>query len=69
MKQKFISQNQRLAKMLLKSKRGLTSVEIQNLLGTVCPHKRISDLKQAGMKIIKVATERDGCKYAYKAEA
>ena len=58
----------RLAKLLCKSKRGLTSVDIQLKIGTVCPHKRISDLKEAGIcKVTKIPTSRDGCKFAYRA--
>ena len=63
------SQALRLANMLCKSKAGLTSVDIQERLGTVCPHKRISDVKKIGAyKVIKLKTDRHGCLYAYRAE-
>lgn len=58
-----------LAKMLCSSKRGLTSVDIQKKLGTTCPHKRVSDVKKLGTyKVIKIDTDRDGCRFAYRAE-
>lgn len=63
------SQALRLASMLCNSKNGMTSVDIQNRLGTVCPHKRISDVKELGTyKVIQTPTDRHNCKYAYRAE-
>jgi hypothetical protein len=47
-----MSQCQILGKLLLR-KRGVTSMEIINLVGTVCPHKRLSDLKAKGWTITK----------------
>lgn len=63
------SQALRLAHMLCNSQYGLTSVDIQERLGTVCPRKRISDVKKIGAyKVIKLETDRHGCKFAYRAE-
>ena len=38
---------------LLKRKNGVTALEIILQVGTVCPHKRMSDLKDAGWTIVK----------------
>ena len=38
---------------LLTRKRGLTSMEIIQAIGTVCPHKRLADLKAMGWTITK----------------
>ena len=38
---------------LLTRKRGVTSYEIMLALKTVCPHKRMSDLKARGWTIVK----------------
>ena len=46
------TQLERLGKLLTR-KRGITSWEIVELVGTVCPHKRISDLKERGWLITK----------------
>ena len=46
------SQCERLGQLLTR-KRGVTPMEIIHLIGTVCPHKRMADLKQDGWKIIK----------------
>jgi hypothetical protein len=40
-------------KMLLSRKSGTTAMEIVVLAGTVCPHKRMSDLKARGWTITK----------------
>jgi hypothetical protein len=38
---------------LLSRKRGVTAMEIITIVGTVCPHKRMSDLKACGWTITK----------------
>lgn len=40
-------------KKLLQRKQGATSMEIISIVGTVCPHKRMSDLKKEGYTILK----------------
>lgn len=47
-----LSQHQLLAK-LLSRKCGTTAYEISALVGTVCPHRRLSDLKARGWTITK----------------
>ena len=47
-----MTQPQRLAQMLLR-KRGVTAMEIIRTICTVCPHKRMSDLKACGWTITK----------------
>lgn len=44
------SQRRRL-EMLLKRTKGTTSWEIMSVCRTVCPHRRLSDLKEAGWTI------------------
>lgn len=39
-------------KQMLKRKQGITSMEIIKELGTVCPHRRLSDLKEQGWSIL-----------------
>lgn len=46
------TQCDRLAKMLTR-KRGCTALEIIVTVGTVCPHKRLSDLKEKGWLITR----------------
>lgn len=46
------TQCDRLAKMLTR-KRGCTALEIIVTVGTVCPHKRLSDLKEKGWIITR----------------
>ena len=46
------TQCERLGKLLMR-KRGVTPMEIIELVGTVCPHKRLADLKAEGWKITK----------------
>ena len=46
------TQLERLGKLLTR-KRGITSWEIMQEVGTVCPHKRMSDLKERGWLITK----------------
>jgi hypothetical protein len=40
-------------KKLLQRKQGATSMEIISIVGTVCPHKRMADLKEQGYTILK----------------
>lgn len=47
-----MTQNKRLASLLIR-KRGATAMEIISQVGTVCPHKRMSDLKATGWTIVK----------------
>lgn len=47
-----MTQHQILAK-LLSRKSGTTALEIIQRVGTVCPHKRMSDLKALGWTITK----------------
>lgn len=47
-----MTQNQILSK-LLSRKCGTTAMEIIQRVGTVCPHKRMSDLKDRGWTITK----------------
>ena len=55
-----MTQHQALGK-LLQRKRGATAFEISMLIGTVCPHKRLSDLKDMGWTILR--QEVPGQKY------
>lgn len=55
-----MTQHEKLGK-LLKRKRGVTALEIIQLVGTVCPHKRLSDLKDMGWTILRQPIE--GQKY------
>lgn len=48
-------------KKLLQRKRGVTSYEICTLMGTVCPHRRLTDLKEQGWTILR--QEIEGQKY------
>jgi hypothetical protein len=47
-----MTQHQALGKLLTRRK-GVTAWEIIQLVGTVCPHKRLSDLKASGWTITK----------------
>lgn len=47
-----MTQHQALGKLLTRRK-GVTAWEIIQLVGTVCPHKRMSDLKASGWTITK----------------
>lgn len=47
-----MTQYQALGKLLTRRK-GVTAWEIIQLVGTVCPHKRMSDLKASGWTITK----------------
>jgi hypothetical protein len=47
-----MTQFQKLSKLLLRRK-GVTAWEIVQIVGTVCPHKRLSELKAAGWTITK----------------
>lgn len=47
-----MTQHERLAKLLQRDV-GVTAFEIIQLVGTVCPHKRLSDLKERGWTIVK----------------
>lgn len=40
-------------KRLLSRKNGTTSFEICTLMGTVCPHRRLTDLRLQGWEITK----------------
>jgi Helix-turn-helix domain len=51
-----MTQHKKLAS-LLKRKRGVTAWEIIQIVGTVCPHKRMSDLKEIGWTITKQQVE------------
>jgi hypothetical protein len=48
-------------KRLITRKRGATSFEIATLMGTVCPHRRLTDLKEHGWTILR--KEIDGQSY------
>lgn len=43
---------QEILKKLLTRKRGVTSYEIALEMGTVCPHRRITELKEEGWTIL-----------------
>lgn len=47
-----MTQPQLLSKLLTR-RNGVTAMEIIQLVGTVCPHKRMSDLKAHGWTITK----------------
>lgn len=47
-----MTQYQRLGKLLTR-KTGATAMEIVSTVGTVCPHKRMSELKDKGWTITK----------------
>lgn len=47
-----MTQYQALSKLLTRRK-GVTAWEIIQIVGTVCPHKRLSDLKANGWTITK----------------
>jgi len=47
-----MNQLQKLKRLLL-SKRGCTSVDIANVLPSVSPHRRISDIRAEGWTILK----------------
>lgn len=47
-----MTQTKRLEQLLTR-KRGVTSMEIIGAIGTVCPHKRMSELKARGWTITK----------------
>lgn len=47
-----MTQHQKLGKLLLR-KRGVTALEIVQLVGTVSPHRRLTDLKEQGWTIVK----------------
>ena len=53
---------QEILKRLLTRKRGATSFEIATLMGTVCPHRRLTDLKEQGWTILRqeVEGQKDG---------
>ena len=44
-------------KKLLRRKKGATSLEIIQIVGTVCPSKRVSELRQQGLNVIKIQVE------------
>lgn len=46
---------------LLTRKRGCTAMEIIQVAGTVCPHKRMAEMKDCGWTITR--QEIDGCKH------
>lgn len=50
------SQYDRLAKLLTR-KKGATAMDIVEAVGTVCPHKRLSEMKQRGWSIRREAVE------------
>ena len=39
-------------KEMLVRKQGITSIQIINEIGTVCPHRRLTDLKEQGWTIL-----------------
>ncbi len=47
-----MTQYERLAKLLTR-KRGATAMDIVQAAGTVCPHKRLSELKARGWTITR----------------
>lgn len=48
---------QEILKKLLTRKRGVTSYEITLKMGTVCPHRRLTDLKEEGWSILRKEVE------------
>jgi hypothetical protein len=61
------TQYDRLAKLLTR-KSGATAMDIVEAVGTVCPHKRLSELKERGWRIWREAIE--GKSYGrYRGEA
>lgn len=48
---------QEILKKLLTRKRGVTSFEIAMEMGTVCPHRRLTDLKEQGWSILRKDVE------------
>ncbi len=60
-----MSQQDRLVTAL--KRRWMTSGDIVGLLGSVCPHKRISELKQAGVVINKRPSSNPSFKFEYRA--
>lgn len=46
------SQYDRLAKLLTR-KKGATAMDIISVVGTTCPHKRLSDMKERGWRITR----------------
>ena len=48
---------QEILKRLLTRKRGVTSYEIALEMGTVCPHRRLTDLKEEGWTILRQEIE------------
>lgn len=50
------TQYQRLAKLLTR-KHGCTALEIIVAVGSVCPHKRLSDMKERGWTILRQEIE------------
>lgn len=47
-----MTQHQILAKLLLR-KRGTTAMEVAQAIGSTCPHKRISEFRDAGWTVVK----------------
>ena len=54
------TQLERLGKLLTR-KRGITSWEIVKFVGTVTPHRRLSDLKERGWIITKKEVLNSSC--------
>lgn len=50
------SQYDRLAKLLTR-KKGATAMEVIEAVGTVCPHKRLSEMKERGWDITRKQAE------------
>lgn len=50
------TQYQRLERLLTR-KKGATAMDIVQAIGTTCPHKRVSDLRQRGWTILWVRKE------------
>lgn len=48
---------QEILKKLLTRKRGVTSYEIMQLVGSVSPHSRLSELKKQGWSILRKEIE------------
>lgn len=50
------SQYERLEKLLTR-KKGATAMDMVEAVGTVCPHKRLSEMKERGWKIRREQVE------------
>lgn len=60
-----MSQQSTLTKAL--KRRWMTSGDIQRLLGSTSPHRRITDVKKAGVTVKKRDSSTPGFRYQYRA--